>query len=71
MNVSLGEKINLVDMKKMVQQGEQLCEERKSKELTRAMNVLDTAEEVRRLFCSFSSAHFYHLFSSPLASPVD
>jgi tryptophanyl-tRNA synthetase len=47
MNVSLGEKINLDDMKKMVQQGEQLCEERKSKELTRAMNVLDTAEEVQ------------------------
>lgn len=47
MNVSLGEKINLDDMKKMVQQGEQLCEERKSKELTRAINVLDTAEDVR------------------------
>lgn len=46
MNVSLGEKINLEDMKKMVQQGEQLCDDRKSKELTRAINVLDTAEEV-------------------------
>lgn len=45
MNVSLGEKINLEDMKKMVQQGEQLCDDRKSKELTRAINVLDTAEE--------------------------
>lgn len=46
MSVSVGEKINISDMKKMVQQGEQLCDERKSKELTKAIHVLDTAEEV-------------------------
>jgi hypothetical protein len=51
MSVSVGEKINFDDMKKMVQQGEQLCEERKSKDLTRAINVLDTAEEVGLCTC--------------------
>lgn len=41
-----GEKVGLDEIKRMVGQGEQLCEERKSKELSRALGVVDLAEEV-------------------------
>lgn len=44
--------MGLEDMKRLVQQGEQLYEERKSKELTKALDMVDAAEEV--IFCSSS-----------------
>ena len=39
--------MGLSDMKKMVEQGEQLYEERKNKDLTRAVDLVDAAEEVQ------------------------
>jgi hypothetical protein len=42
-------------MKRLVQQGEQLYEERKSKELTKALDMVDAAEEVNSLTHSFTA----------------
>jgi len=44
-----GEKLLLSEVKLMVTEGEQLYEERRSRELNKALNVVEAAEEVRGL----------------------
>lgn len=43
-------------MKKLVEQGEQLYEERRSKELTKALDMVDAAEEVGIVYISLGSS---------------
>ncbi len=50
---TVGEKMGFADMKKMVEQGEQLYEERRSKELTKALDMVDAAEEVMYTPCRY------------------
>lgn len=44
--IDTAEKVDLTDMKKLVEEGEALYDDSRNKELNNALNVVDTAEEV-------------------------